>query len=249
MNAYYGTNSGKVRNNNEDNLIVYEYGNYYLCVVADGMGGHKAGEIASNLTVETIKNYFVSRIQKGSFKPPKFIMEAASLANKTVYEQSIIKEDYNGMGTTVTMAVIDKSEKIAYIGNVGDSRTYLINKERISQITDDHTYVQELVKKGEITDLEAKHHSERNIITRAIGSQDEVDVDIFEIEIDDEDTLLLCSDGLTTHINDNDIFEYINKFGANCVDKLISLANENGGTDNITVIIINTSDRGETDDR
>lgn len=249
MIAYYGTNNGMVRSNNEDNLIVCDCRDYCLCVVADGMGGHKAGEVASNITVETIKKSFIQNAKKINFKPPKFIIDSVGDANKKVFEQSQSFDDYRGMGTTVTMAVIDKSEKIAYIGNVGDSRTYLINDKKIVQITDDHTFVQELVKKGEITDLEARHHCERNIITRAIGSNNDVEIDIFEIELDDNDTLLLCSDGLTNHISDNVIFDHIKKYGPDCIDKLIELANKNGGTDNITVITINTSERGENNDR
>ncbi len=249
MKSYYGTNSGKVRNNNEDNLVVFESDNYYLCAVADCMGGHKAGEIASNIAVNTIKKYFISEIEKGKIKVPKFIIESANLANKTVYDQAINNEEFSGMGTTITMSVIDKDEKIAYIGNVGDSRTYLINDNYIKQITDDHTFVQELVKKGEITNAEARKHSERNVITRAIGSESDIVIDIFEIELKDNDKLLLCSDGLTNHITDNDMLYYVSKFGINCVDMLINLANENGGTDNITVIIIDTADRGEINDR
>lgn len=245
MKSYYGTNSGKIRNINEDNLVVHESENYYLCVVADGMGGHKAGEVASNIAVNTIKNYFINEIRKSDFKVPKFIIECANLANKAVYDKSYSDEEYSGMGTTITMSVIDKIERIAYIGNVGDSRTYLIGEDYIRQITDDHTFVQELVKKGEITKAQAKKHSKRNEITRAIGATSNIVIDIFEIELKENDKLLLCSDGLTNHITDNDMLYYVKKFGVNCVDMLINLANENGGTDNITVIIIETTDRGE----
>jgi serine/threonine protein phosphatase PrpC len=245
MKSYYGTNSGKIRNVNEDNLAIHESENYYLCVVADGMGGHKAGEIASNMAVNTVKTHFISEIQKPDFKVPKFIIECADLANKAIYDKSFSDEEYNGMGTTITMSVIDKVERIAYIGNVGDSRTYLINDDYIKQITDDHTFVQELVKKGEITKAEAKNHSKRNEITRALGAESNINIDIFEIELKDNDKLLLCSDGLTNHITDNDMLYYVKNYGADVVDKLINLANENGGTDNITVIIIDTTDRGE----
>lgn len=249
MKSYYGTNSGKIRNINEDNLAIHESENYYLCVVADGMGGHKAGEIASNMAVNIIKNHFINEINNSKLKVPKFIIECANLANKAIYDKSFSDEEYNGMGTTITMSVIDKVERIAYIGNVGDSRTYLINEDYIKQITDDHTYVQELVKKGEITKAEAKQHSKRNEITRALGVDSDINIDIFEIELKENDKLLLCSDGLTNHITDNDILYCVNKYGINIVDMLINLANENGGTDNITVIIIDTTDRGENNDR
>lgn len=249
MIAYYGTNNGKVRNNNEDNFVVINKDSFCLCVVADGMGGHKAGEVASNIAVNTIKHYFLEQYLMLKNKIPKLIINSVNLANKIVYNKSEENINYQGMGTTITMAIIDKLERVAYIGNVGDSRTYLVNKNKIIQITDDHTFVRELVKKGEITDIEAKNHIDRNIITRAVGSDKNVIIDIFEIELEDDDIILLCSDGLTNHILDKDILGYIKHYGADCVDKLISLANENGGTDNITVIIIDTSNRGGVNDR
>lgn len=246
MKAYFETNKGVIRKNNEDNLIISEKNRYYLYAVADGMGGHKAGEVASGITINTIKEYFDNSDNFEDFKPPLFINESIKDANAKIIEEASKNQEYFGMGTTITMSVIDVDEKTAYIGNVGDSRTYLIRGSEIKQITEDHTYVQELVKKREITLSEARRHPERNIITRAIGGENNIQTDIFEIELMDNDILLLCSDGLTTHVSDEEIFNTIKSCGCSeSVKKLIKLTNDNGGTDNITVIIIEYSSRGD----
>lgn len=244
MEVYFDTHKGMVRDNNEDNLIVVEKQRFKLYAVADGMGGHKAGEIASNIAINVIKEYF--DCDSDEFKVPKFINESIKEANKIIKEKSTNDENYHGMGTTVTLAVIDSLENIAYIGNVGDSRTYLIRNNEIKQITEDHTYVYELLKQGRITVDEARNHPKRNVITRAIGSEDFVQVDIFEIELLDGDILLLCSDGLIAHLSDEKILETIKTYGCSeGVNKLIKLSNDYGGRDNITVIIIDNNLRGD----
>jgi len=172
-----------------------------------------------------------------------------SLANDKIRNEANNKDEWAGMGTTVTMAVIDLSLKTAYIGNVGDSRTYIIRNNKIKQITQDHTYVHELLKDGEITVEEAKKHPKRNVITRAVGSEESVLVDIFEIELIDNDVLILCSDGLTAHLTDDEILDIVKTNGCSeSVQKLIKLSNDNGGTDNITLIIVDNN-RGENNDR
>lgn len=250
MRVYFETNKGVIRENNEDNLIIVENNKYNLYAVADGMGGHKAGEVASTILINVIKEYFDKNNEREDFKIPMFINESIKMANLKIIEEASNKEEYFGMGTTVTMAVIDLNENIAYIGNVGDSRTYLIREDEIKQITEDHTYVHELVKEGKITLKEAKNHPKRNIITRAIGSEENINIDIFEIELMENDILLLCSDGLTTHISDDEINDTIKTYGcSDSVKKLVELCNYNGGTDNITVIIIDNNYRGDTYDR
>jgi protein phosphatase len=246
MKVYYETNKGRVREKNEDNLIIEETERYNLYAVADGMGGHKAGEVASTLLIDIIRDYFKNNISD-NLKIPAFINESIRLANLKIIEEASNNEDYLGMGTTVTMAVIDLTDNIAYIGNVGDSRTYIIRDGNIRQITEDHTYVRELVKEGKITLEEAKTHPQKNIITRAIGSEVNIVVDIFEIELMENDILLLCSDGLTIHLSDNEIMDTIKTFGCSkSIEKLIKMCNNNGGTDNITVIIIDNNYRGDT---
>lgn len=246
MKVYFETNKGVIRENNEDNLIIEETEKYCLYAVADGMGGHKAGEIASTILINVVQEYFDKNNECKDFKIPMFINESIKLANLKIREEAFKVEDYFGMGTTVTMAVIDLCENIAYVGNVGDSRTYILRNNEIKQITEDHTYVQELVKEGKISLEEAKSHPKRNIITRAIGSEENIVVDIFEIELMKDDILILCSDGLTTHISDEEIVDTVKTYGCSeSVKRLIKLSNDNGGTDNITVIIIESNNRGD----
>ena len=239
-----------MRENNEDSLIVEQFDDYCLYAVADGMGGHKAGEVASSIAIEEIKNLFVSNVENKDFQPPSFIIESVKKSNERIRERSFNSEECCGMGTTVTMAVLDKLNNIIYIGNIGDSRAYLLRNNEIKQITTDHTYVNELIKDGKITEEEAKTHPKRNVITRALGSEDYVHADIFELELYGNDILLLCTDGLTTHVSDDRMLEIIKEFGTSeSVRKLIKQANDNGGTDNITIIIVDNIIRGETDDR
>lgn len=250
MKVYYETNKGLMRENNEDNFIVEESDRYNLYAVADGMGGHKAGEVASSIAIETIRDIFIKSSSNVDFKAPAFIIESIEAANKKVREEALCKDECSGMGTTITMAVIDLELNIVYIANVGDSRAYLIKDNEIIQITEDHTYVHELLKDGRITIEEAKHHPKRNVITRAVGSEEYVQADIFEIELSNDDIILLCTDGLTTHLTDKEILSIIKEFGcAESVQRLIKLANDNGGTDNITIIIVDNITRGEVYDR
>jgi protein phosphatase len=250
MKVYYETNKGLKRENNEDNLIVEETKRFNLYAVADGMGGHKAGEVASSIAIDTIRECFKQDCEKDNFLPPSFIMKSVEEANTKIRKEALVKDECNGMGTTVTMAVIDLEMNIAYIGNVGDSRAYVIRNKEITQVTDDHTYVNELLKDGKITKGEAKNHPKRNVITRAVGSEETVQADIFEIEIFENDVILLCTDGLTTHLSDEKILETIMEYGSSSsVQKLIKMANDNGGTDNITIIIVDDITRGEAYDR
>ena len=246
MNVFFETNKGLMRENNEDNLIVEEFDNYSLYAVADGMGGHKAGEVASSIAIEGIRNYFVESMGKDDFQPPSFIIESVKLSNEKIREESLKNEECCGMGTTVTMAVLDKKQHTIYIGNVGDSRAYILRNDEIKQITIDHTYVYELLKDGRITAEEAKTHPKRNVITRALGSEEIVHADIFEIEFYKNDILILCTDGLTTHVSNDKMLEIIKEYGSSAsVQKLIKQANDNGGTDNITIIIVDNIVRGE----
>lgn len=250
MKVYYETNKGLLRENNEDNLIVEETEKYSLYAVADGMGGHKAGEVASSIAIDSIRECFKENCEQENFQAPSFIIKSVQLANDKIREEALKKEECFGMGTTITMAVIDLDLKIAYIGNVGDSRAYILKNNEIVQITDDHTYVNELLKDGKITKDEAKLHPKRNVITRAVGSEEYVHADIFEIELFENDVILLCTDGLTTHLSDEKILDTIMEYGSSdSVQKLIKLANDNGGTDNITIIIVDNITRGGIYDR
>lgn len=235
------TDKGKVRKNNQDSYFVSEDTELPLFIVADGMGGHKAGEVASNMAVEIVKDFFIEKkeeLKKNKVDILKFIRSAVEKANTIIYKKSIENDEFHGMGTTITMAYIFENK--LYIGHVGDSRAYLLRNNKFIQITEDHSLVAEMVKKGSISEEEAECHPQRNIITRAIGTDDEVITDIIVEDIYKDDILLLCTDGLTNMMNDDEIKEIlINKIDLqkNC-NSLVKKANRLGGIDNVTVIVI-----------
>ena len=202
-------------------------------IVADGMGGHRAGDYASRLCVETM----VQSLEKSAHKTPVSLFEeAVTAANKAVFEESASHVEYEGMGTTVVACTLE--ENTLYITNIGDSRLYLI-RDGIEQITDDHSLVEEMVKQGNITESEARIHPQKNIITRALGINEEVQADFFEIDVEQGDVIMLCSDGLSNMIEDEDM-EYIVKNSdtlQTAAESLVARANENGGNDNITVVL------------
>lgn len=206
-----------------------------LFIVADGMGGHKAGDLASSYAVEVFLNA-VKVLKTGS--PITVIGDAIQEVNREVYAKSKSSPDYEGMGTTFVVAVI--SGKVLYVANVGDSRLYVIG-DTIRQITRDHSLVEEMISLGEIDKKDARNHEKKNIITRAIGVSDKIMADFFEVELSEKEAVLLCSDGLTNMIEETEIFHIVNRKKENTKEKvlhLIELANKNGGRDNISVILI-----------
>lgn len=236
MRAIARTDIGSKRSMNQDFMYCSEgsVGSFRnLLIVADGMGGHRAGDYASKLCVERM----VQSIQQSEYKTPvSMLEEAVHAANEAVYKEAKEKEEYEGMGTTVVACTVQ--ENTMYVANIGDSRLYLIRDE-IQQITDDHSLVEEMVKQGNITESEARIHPQKNIITRALGIDENVQADYFEIEVQKEDIVLLCSDGLSNMIEDEDM-EYIVRHSDSleeAVDTLVNTANENGGNDNITVVL------------
>lgn len=228
---------GKVRKLNEDNCGFYNCDEYSFAVVADGMGGHRAGEVASKMAVDIVGEYIVLNMKKDldKFQVKELIIKAFKKANEKIYNYSCENESVMGMGTTTTLCML-RDGYIIY-AHVGDSRAYLIDK-KITQITKDHSYVQELVKLGQITPEEAKHHPRRNYITRAMGVEDSVKVDA-GIKTYHGEKIFICSDGLHGEVEDGEIFEIIrNNSAEKSVKMLIDLANENGGADNITAVIM-----------
>ncbi len=206
-----------------------------LYIVADGMGGHKAGDLASSYAVEVFLNA-VKVLKTGS--PITVIGDAIQEVNREVYAKSKSSPDYEGMGTTFVVAVI--SGKVLYVANVGDSRLYVIG-DTIRQITRDHSLVEEMISLGEIDKKDARNHEKKNIITRAIGVSDKIMADFFEVELSEKEAVLLCSDGLTNMIEETEIFHIVNRKKETTKEKvlhLIELANKNGGRDNISVILI-----------
>ena len=228
------TDVGNVRKINEDYLSYSLEGNNAIYVIADGMGGHNAGEVASKMTVETI----IESIKNKDVKATKEdLIDAINKANERVYHYSLSSSNLRGMGTTVTACLIDDNK--AWIANVGDSSCFGITNNEIIKITKDHSLVQELVDSGSISENEAANHPKKNIITRAIGTSDKVDVDIFDIIENKYNKYVLCSDGLTNELTKEDIIEVINeeKDLSLACERLVNIAKYKGGRDNITVLL------------
>ncbi len=204
-----------------------------LLILADGMGGHNAGDYASRYTVETIVD---SVKDSREYAPIAIIKKAIQSANQAVLAKAQMDIDFEGMGTTVVVATVFGNELC--VANVGDSRLYLAN-DSLEQITKDHSYVQEMVRRGEISPEAARVHPDRNIITRAIGGGKGVAIDFFEVELREGDQILMCSDGLTDMLEDWEIFGIIKRHRdlPSVLEELVDQANQQGGNDNITVIM------------
>jgi len=239
LKGYSTTDKGKTREINQDyiycsNEPVGLLPNLYI--VADGMGGYNAGDFASRCSVEA----FVAEVQKN--KQPTVIgtmTEALREANATVLRHARENEELSGMGTTFVAATVFPDR--TYVMNVGDSRLYLLGNE-IKQITVDHSYVEEMVRKGEIQRKDARIHPKKNVITRAVGVEETVEADFYEIETEsDSEFLLLCTDGLTNMVEDDEIRHMVMKYAKtpqDAVQRLVKKANEYGGKDNISIIMI-----------
>ena len=236
MKTFSRTDTGRRRDMNQDYMYTSEtpVGNLpNLLILADGMGGHNAGDYASRYTVETIVDFVRT---SSEVSPIAIIKKAIQRANKAVMEKAQTDIDLEGMGTTVVVATVQGHDLC--VANVGDSRLYLVG-QLFRQITKDHSYVQEMVRRGEISQEVARMHPDRNIITRAVGGGREVEVDFFEVELKEGDQILMCSDGLTDMLEDQEIFNIINERQdiGDAMDELIDAANSYGGNDNITVIL------------
>ena len=237
VKAYSVTDIGRKRQLNQDFVFtcVVPLGNLpNLFVVADGMGGHKAGDYASKCTVETI----VEEVAKSPKQLPVAILDdAIQFANKLIKRKSMEDVSFDGMGTTVVAATY--VDDTLYVANVGDSRLYIIG-DTITQITRDHSLVEEMVRMGGLDRAAARNHPDKNIITRAIGASNSVNVDFFEVTMKPGDIVLMCSDGLTNMIEDEDILRLVKSetdLKAKA-DLLVKTANDNGGKDNIAVLLM-----------
>lgn len=237
MNVSAATSVGRIRSLNEDAYFVSEpdASGAVLAIVADGMGGHNAGEIASGKAVGIVQQNFAGNIGENA---KEFLLSAVEDANRKIYEMSIKKDDLSGMGTTITACVATKDRVTAV--QVGDSRLYLIRTGTITQITKDHSLVEMLLENGTITEEEAKQHPQKNIITRAVGTDKSVEADVYEFATEEKDVILLCSDGLVNMVDDETIRTVIDKSKSLDIaaDTLVKEAERAGGTDNITVILI-----------
>lgn len=232
------TDTGKVRSNNQDSYAAGEFtSEVSWAVVCDGMGGATGGNIASETAVKVISEKITSGFHEGmndnSIK--HLIVSSVEAANATVNSMAKNNESLMGMGTTTVVAII--SVDTLYIAHVGDSRIYILNDKTIRQITTDHSIVQLMVDNGEITPEEAKSHPKKNVITRALGVEETVRIDYSQETLGKDEIVLLCSDGLTNYVSDEDILDICNNTDSfNLADILVETANNNGGGDNITVV-------------
>lgn len=233
------TERGQVRELNEDAYGLLEEAGITFLMVADGMGGHNAGEVASQLAVHTIKAFLQEHA--GMRNIPALLDRALAEANRAVFQKSCLDRDCTAMGTTVVLCALDGEQ--AYIANIGDSRAYLLN-DHITRITVDHSVVEELLLQGEISPEEALVHPQKNMITRAVGTKPQEQADLFSCTLEPGDSLLLCSDGLSSMLSDEEILELYSREGT--IDarlrRLVDEANARGGYDNITVLAARNSE-------
>lgn len=242
------TDVGRVRLGNEDSYLCTDR----LFFVADGMGGHSAGEVASAIAVSTLSTTLADL---GSVATDaERVADAVRTANSAIFDEAAKDSRKAGMGTTLTgLALTDPTGHRAVVANVGDSRTYLWRHGELRQVTKDHSHVQSLVDRGAITRAEARVHFQRNIVLRAMGIDTSVDVDTFEIDLEDDDRFIICSDGLVDEADDDEIEGQIRQATGpqDLADRLVALANANGGRDNTTVVVVDfsaasTADSGHT---
>ncbi|OBR94781.1 MULTISPECIES: Stp1/IreP family PP2C-type Ser/Thr phosphatase [Clostridium] len=224
---------GKVRKLNEDFVDFYNGKNFNLYVIADGMGGHNAGEVASKIAVETTISYMKSNETSNMEED---LLKAVSVANDKIYELSISHSQFGGMGTTITVCLVKDKDMI--VANVGDSSCYVVKYDGITKVTKDHSLVQQLVDEGSITEEEAAIHPNKNIITRALGTNKSVKVDIFKVNLEDVNRVIMCTDGLSNGVNMNEMYDIImNNNNEDACKQLIELSKLRGGKDNISVIV------------
>lgn len=238
IKAWGITDRGAVRHQNQDAyyLDVPDEG-LALAVVCDGMGGAKAGNVASTLAVDT----FVEALRSGSVdaqEPDEALAGAAELANRAVFERAGSDPACQGMGTTMVAVLV--AGRGAHILNIGDSRCYLVTEEGISRVTRDHSVVEDLVQKGRITPEEARLHPRKNLITRALGAEEHVRADLYRLDLNEGDCLLLCSDGLSNIVTDQEILYEIIHGGekADCCRRLLDIAMSRGAPDNVTAVLL-----------
>ena len=229
IGSYAGrTDTGKKRRRNEDAYVIAPP----LFAVADGMGGAQAGEVASKLAAAALED-----TDPGRLTGPERVASLIQEANRRVHERSSVDPATSGMGTTMTVALVEDAGVV--IGHVGDSRAYLVRGGRIEQLTEDHSLVNELLKSGKLSREEADAHPQRSVITRAVGTDPDVDVDSFTVDTREGDVFLICSDGLTDMVDDGDILDVVEHSDGNLdrvTKELVAAANRGGGEDNITVV-------------
>ena len=240
IKAYAKSDKGNVRETNEDYFYISNsLDQIQLFLLADGMGGYNGGEIASQLAIQTAKNYIENNfkdIEKDRDSIIQLLGSSMEYANMVVYEKSKENPELQGMGTTLEICLIYNNK--AYIGHVGDSRIYRVRKQFIRKLTQDHSYVQKLVKEGTITKEQAEHHPQKNMLMKALGCNAFVEPDVMVKGFLKDDILIMCSDGLSNMVDQQTIYEMASKNIEQATKDLVQLAKDRGGYDNITVVII-----------
>src|SRR5512146_1234649 len=232
------TDVGMIRSGNEDNFAVSDWGNRGLFIVADGMGGHAAGEVASEMAVQTIERELQDLKDPHDGDAEDKLADALRKANRTIHDRTITEVDKQGMGTTASVLLLWESKYL--IGQVGDSRVYLLRDGELQQLTKDHSYVQEQVDAGFLTPEQARYHPYSNVITRCVGASPEVEPDTYSGELRAGDVFLVASDGLTGMVDDRRLQQLLlsRASAGRVVDALIAEANYRGGLDNITAVVV-----------
>lgn len=237
-----GTDVGRVRAGNEDNLHADADQQRGLFIVADGMGGHAAGEVASEMAVQIVTRELATVRDVTAEDVPTRMVQALQAANRVIYERTIEETDKHGMGTTASCLLVGQGQYV--IGHIGDSRVYLLRNGELRQVTKDHSYVQEQVDAGFLTPEQARYHPYSNVITRCVGANAAVEVDVLTGTIQVDDIYLLASDGLTGMVEDPQLRTILASHASpgRVVDALIAEANRRGGLDNITAIVVRVTD-------
>jgi PPM family protein phosphatase len=247
----FASDIGLTRSTDEDSIVITDLMTAFegkkrrkvILILADGMGGHSKGEVASKIGARTLATELQRYLSDADMNEGKYydlLTGAFSMANWHIMRYTELHPEAEGMGTTISLAIIDENQQL-YIGNVGDSRVYIMNREEGTvQLTKDQTFVQELVDKGKITKEEALRHPKKNILNQAVGTFADLKVDTCSLRLDDDDYVLLCCDGLTNHVSDEEMAQIVlnkNATPQEACDRLVALANKRGGKDNISVII------------
>ncbi len=246
MKSFYLTDTGKVRSHNEDSLIVLENSNHeYLLAVADGMGGHSAGEVASSIAITHLSNMFNKNfLGLEKVQAVNWLRDTVIEINDLIFDYADKHPESKGMGTTLVVALVTKDYVL--FGNIGDSSGFVMKDGKLHKVTYDHTLVNLLLKAGELTEEEAKDHPKKNVLMKALGANNPIDIDIFDCDMN-IDSILLCSDGLTTML-DNEQIEKVLLSDIDIEDKVIKLirkSNNRGGTDNVSVAYLDFKESGE----
>src|SRR5699024_9269554 len=240
MRGYFITDQGQVRSVNEDaGGVFFNAEEQLLAMVADGMGGHKAGEVASKLAVSHVQKAWKDCDKINSpMEAEAWLENTIQVMNKSIYDRSLENKEYEGMGTNVVMSICTKD--YITIAHIGDSRAYIYSNTSFNQLTNDHSLVNELIRTGQITEGDAEEHPRKNVLTRAVGTEEVVQAEIGTYNWMEDDCLLLCSDGLTNKVSDQELYNLFQQFDhlEEMTKEFIHMANERGGEDNITLTVV-----------